>query len=241
MKLFLIALAFCANAHAFDSPKPEFDIDLGVTKFRSSEGLWYVSTFEHELKLTSPSGSVGVTFNLIDGENYGLDIRGAFVYFGSAHTHALVPSFKTNVREGGFVGNDFKGAVPDPCYGECTHMSTFTGTGSDRGVALTLEPYWRHAGAKYSFIIGPVYHKSTWNVDVLGLNASANDPDYNAHVEYKVGWRPGATIGVSYKKGNIVIRYQWFYLPPKRHDEQGIDTYPPAWTSLHMFSIGIRF
>ncbi len=236
--ILLVSYTTIGTAKAVD-----FDVGVGVSKYNKGEnGLWYLEPFPSDMKMIAPAIDLGVTQNIFDQDNWGLDVRLGFVYLGSIKTHALVPSYKTNTRTGQFIGVDFKGAdMKDPCYGECTNMSTFNGSGSDRGVSLVLAPYIKSGDWKYSVFAGIYKHKSTWSEDIKDINESATSEDYDAVVEYDQGWRTGRVAGFSVTKDNITVRYQYFDLPRTRLDGNGRDAYPPAFGSAHLLTIGFKF
>lgn len=232
-----LSMGVIENANAL-----EFDVGVGVNKYMKGEnGLWYVEPFPYDMKMVSPALDIGVTQNILDRGNWGLDVRAGLVYLGSIHTTAKVPSYKTNTRTGSFIGPDFKGAdLKNPCFGECTHMSTFDGSGSDRGITLVLAPYVKSGDWKYSIFGGLYQHKTTWSENIKDLNDSSTGEDYNLNVEYDQGWRAGRVYGVSVSRKNITVRYQFFDLPRIRVSNDR-DAFPPAFGAAHLLTIGFKF
>lgn len=221
----------------------EFDVGLGMSHFVDNvNGLWYVEPFDHSMKMNSLSAELGVTENVWQQRNFGLDLRQAYVYLGEIHTHAMVPTVMSNTRQGAFVGPDFKGAATsNPCYGTCTNMSTFDGAGHDQGLSLTAQPYYIYKDYKFSLIGGAFAHLDQWSENVSNLIGSVSGSPYNLHVENHQGISVGETAGFAIRKGNMTIKYQFYRTPFHAATPSGQDAMPPAWHAIHNVSINWSF
>jgi hypothetical protein len=214
-----------------------FDANVGISRYmHADDGFWYLSMFDHSLKLTAPAVDIGVSGNVVDYGNSGLDWRVGAVYLGSAKSNAAIPSPFSNTKQGKFVGQDFIGAHPKtPCHGKCTKMSQFDGSGHEFGVTIAAQPYYKYNDYKISGIAGVFIHKSTWSENVKDLY-NPDETKYSTVVETDKKFRFGTVLGASVTKNDFVFKYQYLFMPP---NNTGL--YPPIWRGAHVVSVGYQF
>lgn len=234
-KLLIIALLICSatSAQALD-----FEASVGHTKYNSAlDTLWATPGFESNIdKMHATSGEFAVNHNIWQSESgqYGLDLRGSYVYLGSVKTTAQSPNRNTNTVQGQWVGEDFLGArAGNPCDGACNNLATFNGTGHDMGVTLQLEPYVKYKGYRLGVNGGYFHHRVTWGVGVQNIWDGIENK--NIVVESEGKWTAGKVLGVSVQKENLTIRAQYFMTPLTG------GKYPQAWDKAFMLSIGFKF
>ena len=80
--VFLCALALSiADSHYADAQ--EIKVDLGVTQFtQAANGFWYQDGFAHTLRLTSPSASIKLYSDKMDGWQAGIGLIGLALIVG---------------------------------------------------------------------------------------------------------------------------------------------------------------
>jgi opacity protein-like surface antigen len=236
----LFALASAA-AHA-DSITDYVHAEIGIggsAYANGPDGLWYQDGFEHKLDLTAPAVRAGLTGPLYERGNWGIDWHIDYVWLGTVHTNAEVPSAKTNTSQGKWVGADFIGAnTSNPCNGPCTNLSDFIGSGHDMGVSMTLEPHYTYRGWTLGVEAGPYFHRSTWSEDVTDWYASATSAPANIHVAWRPVWSVGAVVGASVSYRNFGLSYQYYL---NKQTGSASNPYNPIWTGAHVLMATYRF
>lgn len=231
--IFIAAVLSSTIAHAVD-----FEASVGMSKFNSAmPGLWYTPGFENNLgKMESKGGEFAIVKNIWGSASgqYGLNLRGSYVYLGSIHTSAQSPNRNTRTVQGRWVGEDFIDARPgNPCDGTCNNLAEFNGSGHDMGLTLQLEPYVRYKGYKLGVNAGLYEHRTTWAVDVNNLWDGLENHDVTVESEAK--WTAGKVIGVSVEKNNFIVRLQYFMTPLVG------GKYPQPYDRVYMLSVGYKF
>ncbi|MCO4881554.1 hypothetical protein VOI32_13980 [Paraburkholderia caribensis] len=236
----LFALS-CAAARAdYITDYVHAEVGIGAAAYvRGPDGLWAQNGFPHELKLTAPAVSVGFTGDLYQAERWGVSWHTDWVWLGTVHTDAMVPSANTNTTSGHWQGADLVGVnTHDPCSGPCHNLSRFMGSGHDQGFALTIEPHYDYMGWRFGVEAGPYVHRSTWSEDVINWVSMPGAEPTNIHVEYKPEWRLGWVVGASVRYRNFGISYRYFQ---NKIAGTGSNPYNPIWNGTHALMATYRF
>jgi hypothetical protein len=211
----------------------------GAAYVRGPDGLWAQNGFPHELKLTAPAVSIGLTGDVYQSARWGVSWHADWLWLGTVHTDAYVPSANTNTTSGHWQGPDLVGVnQANPCSGPCNNLSRFIGSGHDQGFALTLEPHYDYAGWRFGVEGGPYIHRSTWSEDVVDWVAARGMAPTNIHVEYKPEWRVSWLVGASVAYRNFGISYRYFH---NSIAGTASNPYNPIWSGTHMLAATYRF
>ena len=234
-KIVFVALFTPIVAYAVD-----VEILLGVSKYRDSiDGLWYVENFNHDMTMVAPAIEGGIAGKLWGDSDQGfsVDYHADLVYAGAIHIDAAVPTQRTtNTRAGKWVGIDFKGSVPNPCYGVCNNMSDFSGDGYDAGLGLVLAPTYTTGSVKFSVLAGMFEHRSVFKEQLTNIYWTPTDQARNYPMVHTAKFQTGREIGVAVDYKNVLFKYEYLSTPAKFSD-----LVPQAWQHIHTVLIGYKF
>ena len=118
----------------------EVEIAGGITQFgKTDNGTWYQEGFDHTIKVTSPSLSIGVKTDYL---------RAGYTYLGHASSSALAVSVDSNYNE----------HTANHCNGECLPLAHWNGHGDVSGL---------YVSAYYKYLeLGVFAYRPTWHMDV---------------------------------------------------------------------------
>ncbi|WP_406867206.1 hypothetical protein [Paraburkholderia fungorum] len=230
-----------AAAHADSvSDYIHFEAGIGGSAYqRSPQGVWWQNGFRHELSLTAPAFRAGLAGNIWQHGAFGIDWHADYVWLGTVHTDAAIPTPKTNTTSGHWSGPDFVGYnAANPCSGPCTNMSEFHGSGHDMGAMFTLEPHYDLYGWRLGVEAGPYVHRVTWSIDVANWYDSALGTFHSLHVEHNPTWQVSWTVGASISRGPLSLRYNYFRNGSPLTQSNPV---PPGWSGAHVLMAAYRF
>lgn len=222
--IFLLPLALALptlTASAID-----YEAGIGFSHYlKKPDGYWYQDGFPHDMKMTTPAVQVGITDDLWQGDNFGIGYHADIVWLGTVHTKALA------------VPNDFNyNTTTKGCNGPCLPLATYTGSGHDQGVMLTLEPHYDYKGWRLAFEGGPYLHRPTWSEVVTGVQYTAESAPVTVHSENITKWTLGYVAGTSIGYKNFTLSYQYF-----SNDGVKGDPASTIWKGTHLFSVKYKF
>lgn len=217
----------------------QFEAGIGGAAYKNGpDGLWRQDGFQQSVKLTAPAIELGLTGPIIQRTSWGVDWHLGWVWLGTIHSDATVPSANTNTTSGKWVGGDLVGVnKKDPCSGPCNNLSDFKGSGHDQGFMFSIAPHYDYKGWRFGVEGGPYLHRSTWSEDVINWVGARGDTPQNIHVEYKPEWLIGYVLGASISRGNFSVAYQYFKNNAK---VLASNPYPPIWQGTHLLLLKYR-
>ena len=187
-KLTLLSLLLSTSAQAWDG-----EIGIGISKFTSQpDGIWYQSPFAHQINLTSPSASIGITGMIFDDLRFHIGYK----YLGQVTSKALA------------VGND---AIYNQYGAQANkHMalSTWLGKGQVNMLYATIAPEWKRGNWTIYTETGVTLYKPTWDMRIPDWVGTPNTQPTPLTVKANSYPVLGGTIGlgVKYKATDIVLQ-----------------------------------
>jgi hypothetical protein len=220
-----------AAAHA-DSITEYVHLELGAGVSRygtQGDNTWYQQGMQHQLGLSAPVLSAGLTGPLYTREKWGVDWHVDYVSLGhvssqcectpvdanySTQTHALINPMPVNVQNANFVGN-----------------------GNAQGVSITIEPYFRYRGWRIGAEAGLFPYRPDWDVSVYNWSATPGAATQTVHAHTPNGLQLGKVVGVSVGRGPLSLSYQHFILPTKYDSAHS----PAIWSGADVLMVKYRF
>jgi hypothetical protein len=178
----------------------EFEGGIGANRYGyQGDGTWYQQAAQHEISRNALAFSAGARFNLYQAENWGVRAHVDYVNLGRAVTHCSCTSDANYNFEAHAIVNK---AGP---YWQ------FNGSGTQQGIALTIEPYLRYQGWTFGVEGGLFPYRPDWNETVFidGQQIGINTP-------HKVQF--GKVVGASVERGNLGVSYRHYWLPSRYSD-----------------------
>jgi hypothetical protein len=216
----------------------QIEAGLGGSAYaKAGNGLWMQDGFAHNIALTAPATEVGLTGDILSRPTWGIAWHVDWVWLGTIHSDAMVPSINTNTTSGHWNGADFVDYnVGNPCSGTCTNLSRFSGSGHDQGFIFALEPYKKFGAWRIGLEFGPYLHSYSWAEDVFNWYSGPGAAPTAIHVQHSPKWQLGAMAGASIGYKNLSIAYQYFYNKAPKGE-----SVPPIWQGTHVLMATYRF
>ena len=219
--MWLVALTFLSKpVHAV-----EIETAIGISHYTDrGDGYWYQDAFQHELKLTAPTFEIGVTQNVYQQGNSGLDLHADWIWLGTIHTQAWA------------TGDSNYNLQKKGCNGACWPLADFLGSGHDQGFKFSPEAFYDIGEWRFGTQIGAFIHKPLWSEHVVNWISSPTAVPQTINVKNSNVWQIDPFLELSVGKGNYKVSAQ--YLINQEHEN---DPWGAIWHRTYVVSIGYKF
>lgn len=202
--LTVVATMFAISAHA--QSWFQFEAGLGVNQYsHMSDGNWYQQGAMYSLDTRSIAYSAGLRFNLYDAGSWGVRAHVDYVNLGHIGASCQCTSDENYNVSAHSIMN------PAGPYAD------YAGSGTEQGVALTIEPYVRRHGWTLGVEGGAFPYRPDWNETVSG---GVGLSPYVWHIGTPHALKLGAVIGFNIERANLGISYRHYWLPSRFTDSE---------------------
>ncbi|MEX3914902.1 hypothetical protein AB4Y43_01460 [Paraburkholderia sp. BR10872] len=203
----------------------EIEAGAGATYYTLTEGKWFQDgALDNHVVSHAPALMIGLTGNVIDRANWGVDWHADLNYFGG-------------------VSASCQCTISDADYNPSTHQvrkgattESYYGSGHAMGVSLMLEPYLKYGGWKFGAAAGVLGYRKTWVENVSGWAGNFGDPrPVPVHLEsaHGISFAPAVGLDVSYERFTFSYRY---YFTSRNEGNT-----PPLWDDVQTMMVTYRF
>ena len=170
----------------------EMELGIGQTHFsHTPNGTWWQQGFPYKLDMSHLADSIGMTGRINSWLRWHTDYES----LGRASENSWDTPSDAN----------YSITTPNHCNGTCLPLANYVGSGSIRGIALTLAPEYRIADDLRFFVnAGPFLYRSSWNEQVYNWFGTT------VYLNHKTRWEIGEKIGLGIRNHRFGIEYDWY-------------------------------
>jgi hypothetical protein len=173
------------------------EVGMGYTKYNlTQDGIWYDSTFPHDVQLTPPEMSFGVRAKITDA----VSVRAGAEYLGQVTSAAIA------------VGSDASYAVCKNNHSLCLPVSHWYGFGGVSELYLTVDGEKKIMGVPVIAEAGVAVNRPTWEENVPDAYQTPSGP-HNVYLSVshdprlQFGYRAGFGVRLS-KDTTLMLDWQ---------------------------------